>query len=292
MTKTDCIITVASWEDRFRIGFEKLIEEVCPSSIIMYFYSEYESWSKENRERAKELCNKKGINVLEQELSFKEPVESWKTIFSVISEKVKNKSSITLDITTMPRETIWSICDMLGDKKAKIQYSYHEPKDYGEWLSRDPGRPRMVYKLGGICNLGLPTTLMVLTGFDVARTKQLARFYEPENLILGLQEGEQYENIEKNRKPHLNAFKRDKKIIWIDLDCYNLNKTLSVLDDKVAPLVENSNVILSSLGPKISALALYKFHEKYPSTAMSYAPSNEFSKDYSLGYKKTDSDIL
>ena len=40
---------------------------------------------------------------------------------------------------------------------------------------------------------------------------------------------------------------------------------------------------MTSLGPKLSAIALYLLHRKYAGTSLVYAPSNEFNKDYSNG---------
>ena len=40
---------------------------------------------------------------------------------------------------------------------------------------------------------------------------------------------------------------------------------------------------MSSLGPKPSAIALYRLKKKYPQTSLAYTPSNEFNRDYSYG---------
>ena len=42
-------------------------------------------------------------------------------------------------------------------------------------------------------------------------------------------------------------------------------------------------MIMSSLGPKPSAVALYKVCRKIPQVALVYAPSKEFNKEYSYG---------
>jgi len=51
------------------------------------------------------------------------------------------------------------------------------------WLSRDPGKPRFVFKMSGLTKLGQPTALVILTGFDVQRTEQLIRFFEQPSLL-------------------------------------------------------------------------------------------------------------
>jgi hypothetical protein len=54
----------------------------------------------------------------------------------------------------MPRENIWTLFFWLLDmQKARTQYVYHRALGYGDWLSRDPQRPRLVYKLSGLARL-------------------------------------------------------------------------------------------------------------------------------------------
>ncbi len=43
------------------------------------------------------------------------------------------------------------------------------------------------------------------------------------------------------------------------------------------------NVIMSSLGPKLTAITLYKLHRENEARGLVYAPSNEFSLEYSSG---------
>jgi len=40
---------------------------------------------------------------------------------------------------------------------------------------------------------------------------------------------------------------------------------------------------MASLGPKLSAVALYRLHKKYPQTGLVYAPAKEFNPQYSYG---------
>ena len=44
---------------------------------------------------------------------------------------------------------------------------------------------------------------------------------------------------------------------------------------------------MSSLGPKLSAVALYQIHKLHPSTALAYAPSQEYNREYSTGLGET-----
>lgn len=285
---SDVIVTVASWEERFILGLEGLIKNTQSKYVLIFSYAEYDPWSKDNIEAASELCKVNNVTLVSHKLNFATPLKTWKTVIPAVEEIIKKQTTVTLDISTMPREVIWIICDLLNTKAVKVQYAYHRPKEYAEdWLSRDPGTPRFVYKLSGVCKLGLPTTLVILSGFDVERAKQLVRFYEPEALIIGLQVGSQYENLKRNRSKHKDGFSRNKEIKWFDVDGFFLEKSMDALETCIGEIVNKSNVILTSLGPKISSLAILKYHLKHPQTSIAYAPSNEFNKDYSHGFKDT-----
>ncbi len=290
---SDVIVTVASWEHRFILGFDDLIKKTRSKYVLMFIYTEYYDWSKKNIEAATELCRNNNIKLVSHKLNFETPLETWKAVIPAVEELIGKGATITLDISTMPRETTWIICDLLSTRNVTTQYAYHKPVEYTEdWLSRDPGRPRFVYKLSGIYKLGLPTTLVILSGFDVERAKQLVRFYEPENLIIGLQIGNQHKNNERNRKKHESGFSRNKEIRWFDVDGFSLQETVEALEEYIGECVNDSNVVLTSLGPKTSSLAIFKYHLKYPQTSIAYAPSNEFNKDYSHGLEVTIYDKL
>ena len=102
-------------------------------------------------------------------------------------------------------------------------------------------------------------------------------------MLLGLQTGDQFENSKRNREKHENAFRKHKDAEMFDVDGYSLNGNFNTFVKFTKPLLENYNVILSSLGPKVGALSLFKVKQKLPDVALSYAPSNEFNRDYSNG---------
>ena len=280
------IITVASWEDRFLLGTNQLIEKFKPSNLLMFYYKEYAEWSSDNRSKVTELCKKNNINLFNiTPFSFGSPLASWKVLVEKVNQVIEPNVKIMLDISTMPREVIWSVCNILSQHKIYPDYVYNKPQKngYGKWLSRDPGRPRFLYKLAGIQHLGRKTALVIQTGYDVERVKQLMRFYEPDKLLLGLQTGGQFENVKKNRQKHEDAFLKHKYIDLFDVDGYSSSNSFDMFSKKTESLIKDYNVILSSLGPKVGALALFMVKQKFPEVAMSYAPSNEFNKEYSKG---------
>lgn len=291
--KTNTIITVASWEERFILGMQRLISEVKPERIILFYYQEYADWTLQYREQLSDICNAEKIELITgNALSFLNPLESWKNLFSGLENLMTTEQMITLDITTMPREAIWSIAYELDKKEICTQFSYHKHREYADWLSRDPDRPRLLYKQAGIQYLGRQTALIIQTGYDVDRVKQLERLFEPDKVILGLQTGTQYGNYEQNRKKHEEAFSGRRDIELFDVDGYSVDNTFEAFASKISSLADEYNIVLSSLGPKIGALALFRVKKMYPDIALCYAPSNDFNHDYSKGITESIYGVL
>ena len=87
----------------------------------------------------------------------------------------------------MPRDVIWQTLWLLKRCSSEIRVVYHRPKGYGDWLSRDPRRPRLVFKMSGISAIGKRTALVITAGYDFDRVRHLIDFYEPAFVCLALQ---------------------------------------------------------------------------------------------------------
>jgi len=293
MAPNDIIITVASWEERFWLGFKRIAEQSTPSTVVMYYYKEYASVTKAHRDCVAAFCNNRGIKVLGAELCFQDPVASWRALYDSVSSLEACGKNVMVDITTMPREAIWTVLDIIQDQGAIVQYAYHKPAAYNqEWLSRDPGRPRLIFKLAGVARLGAPAVLLVLTGYDPDRVRQLMVFFEPKVTLLGIQTGEQFENQTLNADRHLREFKNEPGITCFDVDAYCDDRGLSAIETQVKAYVQDTNLIMSSLGPKLSAIALHYSHRLHPESSLAYAPSNEFNPEYSAGIGETVVGVL
>ncbi len=281
------LITVASWEDRFRLGIARLLGDGVYTKVLMFYFSEYAEWTTENRAIVAEACKAKSIGIDEQELSFDSPAKSWQTVYRVVDPDILGATSYILDITTMPRETIWTVLWRLEATKAPVKYVYHKPETYGQWLSRDPGKPRLVFKLSGEANLGVPTKLVILTGYDTERVQQIIRFFEPDETILGLQGGKQYDSDQRNAEKHRECYRHEPNVNFFDVDAYGRDHGFQSIASVVAKFTETHNVVLTSLGPKLSAVSLYKVHGRWPRTGLVYAPSSDFNRDYSHGIRES-----
>jgi hypothetical protein len=282
------ILTVASWEPRFWLGFQQLLNQHAPANVTMFFYAEFSFNSASTRRMVRELCDSRQIVLRESELSFGDPVSSFKAIYRTVAEVNLTEESVVIDITTMPREVIWILLDLLDGQAATIDWAYHRPERYNdEWLSRDPDRPRFVPKMGGVPKLGAPTKLLIMSGFDIERTKQVMIFYEPEITLIGVQSGSQFGNQEMNVSKHEREFKHSPGVKLFETNAYSIDQGYSAIEQELRDHVGNANVIMTSLGPKPSAIALYRLHKLHEATSLAYAPSKEFNIEYSYGISNT-----
>lgn len=278
------VVSVASWEERFLKGSKKLLGANKPDIFLMSYCAEYAELSKNNRENIKDYCTKNNIKFISTPLSFKDPVASWMSTKELLFSNALEGQEVTIDISTMPRETIWTTLSFLEALKCKISYIYYKPKSYNDdWLSQEPDKPRIVFKLGGISRLGASTVLMILSGYDIERVNQLINYFDPEITFVGIQSGSQMKNEEKNIKICESEFRNIKNVKLFELDAYSSDHGYEKIDEVISPYVSSCNIVLSSLGPKLSAVALYKLHKTYPDIALAYAPSKRFNQEYSFG---------
>ena len=278
------VVSVASWEERFLEGSKKLLGSNKPDIFLMSYCTEYAELSKDNRNRIKVFCIKNNIKFVDTSLSFKDPVASWCSTKKLLLSNAIEGQEVTIDISTMPREIIWTTLSFLDALKCKISYIYYKPESYNDdWLSQEPDKPRIVFKLGGVSKLGASTVLTVLSGYDTERVNQLINFFEPELTFIGVQSGSQMKNEEKNVKKCEFEFGNLKDVKLFELDAYSLDHGYKAINKKILPYIADYNVVLSSLGPKLSAVALYRLHKTYPDIALAYAPSKKFNPEYSFG---------
>lgn len=290
MNNPNWFITVASWEDRFRLGAERLLAKHTFERAVVFYYQENAEWTASNRATVGELFTREGVSHIEVPISFDDPVATWHALRSEVESTAQQSLLPLVDFTTMPRDTLWGLLSLLHENGFDVNYAYHRPENYAEWLSRDPGRPRLVYKLSGLATLGSPTCLVIATGFDPERTRQLMWHYEPRHVLLGFQTGEQYDNNAKNIENHKESLKDEYKEFDVEqfqLDAYAEDQGFESLFNQVKQRAQSCNVVMTSLGPKLSAIAMYEVHRQFPETSLVYTPSGEFNRDYSHGISET-----
>ena len=288
MESRSIFVGAISWEERSSLGVKRVSSGAGFANALFIRFEEWSDWTVQALEDVSNLCDNRNITHEEIVLSYRHPERTWQALRDVLWREVRADDDVVVDISTMPRETIWTVFFFLQAIKANVRYVYHKPNHYSrEWLSRDPERPRFVFQMSGEARLGLETVLLVATGFDAARTEQLIRTFEPSKTILALQSGDQFNNVSQNVNSHYalvgGPAASATGVQSFDVDAYSPDHGQSVIEEHMATYIQSANVLCASLGPKLSAVALYKLNRRYPQAALVYAPSGEYHREYSGG---------
>lgn len=279
----ELLISVASWEDRFELGCKRLLEAHRYSRVLIYYSDEYAEWTRESRAQVQRLCISEKVEYSEELLYGTDPSRTWRETLESSVGQLQEGTSALVDLSTMPREIIWQTFWFLQYRKCAIRYVYHRPGKYGEWLSRDPDRPRLVYKMSGISRIGSRTALLVLAGYDVDRVRHLVDTFEPELTLLGLQKDSVAPENKERMMEQSEAFKDNKSVHQFWLDAYSVDHGHGVVASELQRVCQTHNVIMASMGPKLSAVSLYRLHRQHDTLGLVYLPSREFNRDYSKG---------
>lgn len=280
---SDALVCVAGWEERFAAGLKLDVDRFHPTEIVMIVFQEYKEETQASRSAVVSYAAENQIVCRELSVH-REPLEVWDTLRSDFTRSAWSQKRVVLDITTMPREVIWWSLSFLMEAGCELRYIYHRPQSYSsEWLTRDTATPRLVYQHSGIAKLGKPTALLLLNGFDTERAEQMIQFFEPHLLMVGLQHGTQFQNEERNLKRAERLGQLIRNIRTFEIDAYSTDHGFSAIVEQIKPLVAQYNIIAASLGPKTSAIAMFRVIAEFPEIALAYAPSRQFNLEYSSG---------
>ena len=288
MMSDDLLIAFASWEDRFKLGFDRDVEKDKTRKVLIFHFASYEKWTQENRGAVKTKCEKNRIEYISKCLDVNKPAQNWQMVREAVGDAIQDRQGVLVDISTMPREIIWYVLWQIEQNSIAGRYVYHSPENYGSgWLSRNPQSPRLVYKLSGIASPSAKTALLVTVGFDLQRVKRLINWYEPAKLLIGIQSKSAFERNSITMTDYRNTLEKEYKkecdCETFELDAFAADRGMGVIQEKLKHLDSTYNVIMSSLGPKLTAITLYKLQREKEKRGLVYAPSYEFSREYSIG---------
>lgn len=282
-TDRDILVTFASWEERFLQGFQRVLDGVKTESVIMCYSDRYSDWTKTPRTEVAELCRARGVRLLDGILYEGNPSKTWHETLIPLFSIVPASAKVCVDISTMPREFVWNVLWFLQFCECEIGYVYHRPIAYGDWLSRDPDRPRLVHKMSGITRMGARTALMILAGYDVDRVRHLIEVFEPSVTLLGLQANSLDPLNPARMRDVEDAFAADNSVATFCVDAFAEDRGRSQISQMISGISESHNIVMASMGPKLSAISLYELHRRNEQLGLVYLPSSEFNKDYSKG---------
>ena len=283
MKTYDLLITFASWEDRFRFGFERNLDKAKFREALVFYFGSYAPRTQGNRKMVDGACKTKNVRCTPVELDIDKPANNWRTVLKNIDKFLAESKEILIDISTMPREIIWYVLWMIEQNNVIARYVYHSPREYGDdWLSRDPRAPRLVYKLSGIASPSAKTMLIVTAGYDLQRVRRLLNWYEPNKSMIGVQSESKFRRNDEAMAEY-NILEKEYDCEIFELNAFSEDFGMEVIREKLEGIDPSYNIIMGSLGPKLTAITLYKIQRQKQEIGLVYAPSNQFNEDYSTG---------
>lgn len=287
--KNNVLIICPSWEDRSFIGFKQDCEDIkaCRVIAVRKEHPINELEISDCIEKTIGICHQQSI--VYEELMWKEnPIENDNSLQSCING-LGTDAVVHIDITTMPRDIIWTLLFFLNQNPNKVLIRYFQPESYHDtWLSKEPYLPRLLLKHSGIIELGKTQCVVIITGFDEERTRQIVSKFEPQKVVLCVQKGEQYNNIQRNEAARHESICRSvgvTDVSAVGIDCYATDFGENAIDSVLTSL-SDYNVIIASFGPKPSAIGVYKAYQNHPEVALCYVPCKEYNKEYCVGIGK------
>ncbi len=282
------LFTVLGWEERFLLSTYHILENYNIDKAYLICFTDYVHMNNmdKNRKAINELLIEKNIDFNIIELEYGDSISNWKKL-DVFFNNVETQEVI-MNITTFPRETIWTFLFFLRLSSPNVTYVYYKPKSYdtGEGgLTKNHKSPRLLFKHSGVFDMDKKLALFIITGFDHNRTDLLIEHYEPAKVIYLSQKGEQFENMKRNCGICPKTAYENVEIENIAFDSYDINESYKAMVE----LIKSSsdyNIIITSQGPKTSAISTYLAYLENRNVALAYVPAREFSGEYSFGLDK------
>lgn len=271
-------ITFASWEDRFIETFSRDINNNEFNKILILNYENGHNldYKQVHMDKIEQLNSKKvSVDFIQMEIN--NDVSNWK----LLNDKFKNniEESVLLNISTMPRNIIYYTLHFLDCYNHNYNTIYYNALAHDPKLTQSPLTPNLILQHSGIFYSHKKTLLVASIGYDEKRIYQVYNHFEPKKLII-LSENIHKTCIDKDVDFQFTDIE-EKDVIKIN--SFEKDNIFSTLEQVVTPLQEKYNVVLCSLGPKISSLELYKYNKKYPETSLCYVALKEYSHKYSTG---------
>lgn len=275
-----------SWEDRSLLGFKQDCDDVKISTVIA-LRKEHPINGFEISDcidKINSICTQQSI-VYKEVIWKDDPSENGEQLNSCI-KKLNSNEFVHIDITTMPRDIIWTLLFFLNQRSNHVKIRYYQPESYhNTWLSKEPFSPRLLLKHSGIIEFGKPQCVVIITGYDEERTRQIVSKFEPQKVVLCIQKGEQFSNTNRNESSRHELICKNVGVLdvsSVEIDCYGDGFGEQTINNVISSL-SDFNIIISSFGPKPSAIGVYMAFQKHPEVALCYVPCKEYNKDYCKG---------
>ncbi|MEW6619014.1 MAG: hypothetical protein AB1422_06650 [bacterium] len=223
------------------------------------------------------------------DISVKQPVE----VRQNLNEKIKKfnlnfqKFKTIVDITSFPKSTLFMLLKELVESKASGYLFYIEPIDYELPISLGVKDIRTLPFFGDNYDSKKQKLLIEILGFEGLRAYAIWETFDPHKTIafIGVPSllNQKWKNIAEQENGLLlsrpNVIKREISFTSIEEATNTLEEIYEEEGDKY-------NIIVSSLGTKLSAISLFYFANRHKNVFVTFSRPEEHTEHYSYGCKK------
>ena len=271
-------ITFTSWEERFLKSFEKDTSENNFEKIILLSFDNAHHKEKQQVFINEIQVSKPSVEIIY--LTFSDDIKIWKQLKNeLFTNESNNFGKVLLNISTMPRNIIYYLLHFLDLKNIQYTSIYYKALVHSERLTENPLKPSLILQHSGIFELEKPTLLTACVGYDEKRVFQLYNHFEPKEVIL-LMETEHKSKVNLDTKFDFSLIPNH---IVEDISSFiphDIYKKLEIIYNQKA---SSYNILLCSLGPKLSTMEFFKFQKVHIECGLIYIGSKDYCKDYSSG---------
>ncbi len=286
----DILIGCVSYESRC-LSIPLALKDIKIKYPIFFLVNEFANFSKNNKdqlnlifgETLKTICysNKEHIDFVDQLVDLLINVEKLEG----------RKLNITVDITTFTRESLVILIGVLFSLKDKIDtlhLAYSPPSQIShEWLSRGFTGLRSILGYPGERSSLKPLHMVVMTGFELERAKNIINEYEPFLISIGTP------CVEKSINPEFHE--RNEKFVNDLIEYYGTNvetfkfslieptKVICELENHIGKFKNEYNTVIAPLNNKISTVGAALYAIKHTDVQLCYLPAEEYNtENYSV----------
>jgi len=270
-----CFIGCLSYEDRSMSIINSLnLNKV--EGVILFYNKEYE---KDIAKHRKQLPQ----DISYKELSVDDPVATTDALIEAV-KSIPPNSNVVIDITTFTRESLLillRVTNLIKHNVDSVTLLYTPANSMSnDWLSRGVSEFRSVIGYPGNISPDKPLHLVVMTGFEVERARQLIDEYEPVKISIGI--GDEHESINRD------LYKNNKKFVE-QLSNYYLNSvenfSFSLRDPYLAKKAlethinqyDDYNTVIAPMNNKVSTIAAGLYAIENEEVQLCYAQVVEYN---------------
>lgn len=252
--KIDFFLMCASYEDR-TLTFYNHIEASRINNFKLFYFEEFLKYTKSN------IMKYEGkFNLSKYRLSISSPISIADSLIECFAN-LKDKSNVVIDISTFTRESLLIILKYLklnSDNFSEI-YMFYRCANVNPELSTRVKQIRSVLGYMGELEEYKPLHLILLSGFEILRAKEIIDTIEPDYISIGF--GDEKRSISKSlfeinndlTKKIISYYKGDDVLNVFNhslIDIYEVKNTLLQLVDDNA----NHNFVIVPLSNKLSTI--------------------------------------